>query len=85
MFRTRSSRTLFIMLAILSLLSLFIGVADLDLTILLDGDADQWRTLLASRVPSLLAILCTGAGMSAAGLIMQQLETGCAIRSNSSS
>lgn len=50
------------MLAILSLLSLFIGVADLDLTILLDGDADQWRTLLASRVPRLLAILCTGAG-----------------------
>ena len=73
------------MLAILSLLSLFIGVADLDLTILLDGDADQWRTLLASRVPRLLAILCTGAGMSAAGLITQQLLTRCTIRSNSSS
>ncbi|MGN1388799.1 MAG: ABC transporter permease [Bulleidia sp.] len=73
MFRTRSSRTLFIMLAILSFLSLFIGVADLDLSSLLHGDADQWMRLLASRVPRLLAILCTGAGMSVAGLIMQQL------------
>lgn len=45
MFRTRSSRTLFIMLAILSFLSLFFGVADLDLTILLDGDADTVQNL----------------------------------------
>lgn len=73
MFRTRSSLALFIMLAILSLLSLFIGAADLDLSSLLSRNADQWMTLLASRVPRLLAILCTGAGMSAAGLIMQQL------------
>ena len=85
MFRTRSSRTLFIMLAIQSLLSLFIGVADLDLSSLLQGDDGQWMTLLASRAPRLLAILCTGAGMSAAGLITQQLETRCTIRSNSSS
>lgn len=61
------------MLAILSVASLFVGVADLDLSSLFSGDSDQWLTILASRVPRLLAILCTGAGMSVAGLIMQQL------------
>lgn len=37
------------------------------------GDAGQLRILLTSRLPRLLAILCTGMGMSVAGLIMQQL------------
>ena len=31
------------------------------------------RIFLISRLPRLLAILCTGVGMSVAGLIMQQL------------
>lgn len=57
----------------MSLASLFVGVLDMDLTGLLAGNTDQWLTLLASRLPRLLAILCTGAGMSVAGLIMQQL------------
>ena len=51
--------TLLVMLAILSLL---IGAMEIDLKI-----------LLLSRIPRLLAILCTGIGMSVAGLIMQQL------------
>lgn len=63
------------MLIILSIASLFIGVADLDLSALLSGDSQQWMTMLASRLPRLLAILCTGAGMSVAGLIMQQLTS----------
>lgn len=37
------------------------------------GDTEQISTLLISRLPRLLAILCTGVGMSIAGLIMQQL------------
>lgn len=45
----------------------------MDLSGLLSGDPDQWFVLLASRLPCLLAILCTGAGMSVAGLLMQQL------------
>ena len=57
----------------MSLASLFVGVLDMDLAGLLAGNTDQWLTLLASRLPRLLAILCTGAGMSVAGLIMQQL------------
>lgn len=57
----------------MSFASLFVGVLDMNVSGLLGGDADQWLTLLASRLPRLLAILCTGAGMSVAGLIMQQL------------
>ena len=60
-------------LALMSFASLFVGVLDMNVSGLLSGDADQWLTLLASRLPRLLAILCTGAGMSVAGLIMQQL------------
>ena len=54
-------------------MSLFIGVIDLDLESLAGGDPEQWKIFLASRLPRLLAILCTGVGMSVAGLIMQQL------------
>lgn len=40
---------------------------------LLAGDLHLWEIFLVSRLPRLLAILCTGVGMSVAGLIMQQL------------
>ena len=60
-------------LAVASVLSLFVGVIDLDLHALLGGDLHQLEIFLISRLPRLLAILCTGVGMSVAGLIMQQL------------
>lgn len=60
-------------LVILSIVSLFVGVIDLNLSTLLSGDLEQLQILLISRLPRLLAILCTGVGMSVAGLIMQQL------------
>lgn len=60
-------------LVFLSLISLFVGVIDLDVLSLLSGNWDQWEIFLLSRLPRLLAILCTGVGMSVAGLIMQQL------------
>ncbi|MBR1403141.1 MAG: iron chelate uptake ABC transporter family permease subunit [Treponema sp.] len=62
-----------LLLAVLSVASLFIGVIDVSLAGLLHADALQWQIFLASRLPRLLAILCTGVGMSIAGLIMQQL------------
>lgn len=37
------------------------------------GNAEQLEIFIISRLPRLLAILCTGVGMSVAGLIMQQL------------
>ncbi len=60
-------------LVILSVLSLFIGVIDINLASLMRGDIEQLEIFIISRLPRLLAILCTGVGMSVAGLIMQQL------------
>ena len=55
------------------MVSLFIGVIDTDITLLMAGDPEVTKLFLISRIPRLLAILCTGIGMSTAGLIMQQL------------
>lgn len=60
-------------LLILSICSLFIGVLDINIAGLFSGDIQQWEVFFISRLPRLLAILCTGFGMSIAGLIMQQL------------
>lgn len=49
------------------------GVLDINPQSLLAGDGEQWKVFFISRLPRLLAILCTGVGMSVAGLIMQQL------------
>ena len=62
-----------LILAVLSIASLFIGVLDMDVSGLTAGDTEQVELLFISRLPRLLAILCTGVGMSVAGLIMQQL------------
>lgn len=60
-------------LVVLSAASLFIGVIDLTPASLAAGNMEQLEIFLISRLPRLLAILCTGVGMSVAGLIMQQL------------
>lgn len=57
----------------LSIISLFVGVLDIKPSGVLAGDLEQLHILFISRLPRLLAILCTGVGMSVAGLIMQQL------------
>ena len=70
-------KTLTILLAaalvILSVVSLFLGVMDISLGGVLRGDFEQVEILLISRPVRLLAIHCTGVGMSISGLIMQQL------------
>ncbi|OOB78761.1 MAG: iron ABC transporter permease [Epulopiscium sp. Nele67-Bin001] len=60
-----------VILFVLSFLSLFVGV--LDITPILKGDFEAFEIVLISRLPRLMAIICTGVGMSIAGLIMQQL------------
>lgn len=61
-------------LLLISVLSLFIGVIDINLDmLLLGGDGMELKIFLLARIPRLLAILCTGVGMSVSGLIMQQL------------
>lgn len=61
------------LLLLLSVGSLFIGVLNVDVASLMTGDSESWQVFLISRLPRLLAIICTGVGMSVAGLIMQQL------------
>ena len=61
------------LLVILSCISLFVGVIDVTPQQVFSGDVQALELLLISRLPRLLAILCTGMGMSVAGLIMQQL------------
>ena len=62
------------MLLLVSILSLFIGVSDISLGTLLESTGGvEWKIFFLARIPRLLAILCTGVGMSVAGLIMQQL------------
>ena len=63
-----------IILLVLSVISLFIGVIDIPAAELFNGgDTMERKVFLLSRIPRLLAIFCTGSGMSIAGLIMQQL------------
>ena len=62
------------LLAAVSVLSLFVGATDIDIgTLVSDKDGMEMKIFLLARIPRLLAILCTGIGMSVAGLIMQQL------------
>ncbi len=68
-----STIALFGLLLVLSVWSLFVGVLDVDPLGLLQGNGEHLEVFLISRLPRLLAILCTGIGMSVAGLIMQQL------------
>lgn len=67
-------RYLITSLIILSLLSLFVGVSRITPMELLDFQSEETEVFLISRVPRLVAILLAGAGMSIAGLIMQQLS-----------
>lgn len=62
------------LLLILSVVSLFIGAIDIDIGSLFSSENGmELKIFLLARLPRLLAILCTGVGMSVAGLIMQQL------------
>lgn len=67
-------RYLVIALLLLSFLSLFVGVSSINPLDLLDFESEETEIFLISRVPRLVAILLAGAGMSIAGLIMQQLS-----------
>lgn len=69
----RITAVMAVCLFLLSVFSLFRGVLDVSLQHILTGDMEVVEILLISRLPRLLAILCTGVGMSIAGLIMQQL------------
>ncbi|RAS60026.1 iron complex transport system permease protein [Vibrio diazotrophicus] len=67
-------KRLLLALMLVSVASLFVGVGNLSLTSLLNHDPMSWQLLWTSRLPRLLAILLAGAGLSIAGLIMQQVS-----------
>ena len=69
----RSTVVLSLLLVALGVVSLFVGASRVALELLLRADAQAWEIFFISRLPRLLAILCTGVGMSIAGLMMQQL------------
>ncbi|MDR2256600.1 MAG: iron chelate uptake ABC transporter family permease subunit [Arthrobacter sp.] len=59
---------------LLALVSLFVGVADIDPARLLAGDPAAWELVWISRLPRTLAAVLAGAAVAVAGLIMQQLS-----------
>ncbi|MFC4626298.1 ABC transporter permease [Daeguia caeni] len=61
--------------AILAVISLFIGVSDVSLRTLFSADSAENATLvlLVSRIPRTLAIILAGMSMAVAGMIMQML------------
>ena len=63
-----------VLLAGLSVTSLFVGATNIDFSTLFSGgEGIEMKIFFLGRIPRLLAIICTGVGMSVAGLIMQQL------------
>lgn len=67
-------RYLFLLLLILSVISIFIGVSNVSIKDILNFDIDKIHIILVSRIPRLIAILVAGVGLSISGLIMQQIS-----------
>lgn len=70
------NRSLFILiflLFILSFFSLLIGVEDFVFIELLKGNEHETNLALISRIPRLISILVTGAGLSISGVILQTI------------
>lgn len=66
--------TLFILLVLLSILSLFIGVKEISLTDILNLSDEAIEIMVISRIPRLISILISGISISICGLIMQQIS-----------
>ena len=64
-------RYLIIVTLILSIISLFIGVADINI---FNMGQEELHIILISRLPRLISILVAGCGMSICGVIMQQIS-----------
>ncbi len=68
-------KKLLLTLVVLSTVSLFVGVANMTPPQqLFSGDEKALELFFTSRIPRLFAILLAGAGLSIAGLVMQQIS-----------
>ena len=61
------------LILVIGFISLFIGAYNISWEGLMQGDFLQIMLMSVSRIPRLLALICTGMGMSVAGLLMQNL------------
>nr|WP_294928371.1 iron chelate uptake ABC transporter family permease subunit [uncultured Paracoccus sp.] len=59
--------------AILALISLTIGAADMSLSALFSGEDQAAQVLQISRIPRTLAIMRAGSSLGIAGLVMQMI------------
>lgn len=67
-------RVIFIVLLIIaSLISIMLGAQDFSVTNALQIGSSDYHLLIYSRIPRLLAVVVTGAGLSIAGKIMQTM------------
>ena len=62
-----------LILIVFSVISLFVGVADITLTDILRWDAEKMSLITISRIPRTVALILAGVGMSISGVIMQQM------------
>ncbi|AVQ35051.1 ABC transporter permease [Staphylococcus kloosii] len=68
-----SSIFLFIVLLLLTILSLFIGVSKVSITDIFHLTKEQTNIIVSSRIPRTVSILISGSTLALAGLIMQQM------------
>lgn len=66
-----TKKSLLIITIILSVISIFIGVSEINI---LNMESKDIEILIISRLPRLLSILVAGVGMSISGVIMQQIS-----------
>lgn len=67
-------RYLLPLLIVLSIISLFIGVHDISIMDVINGDTEKIHIMAISRLPRLLSIIVAGVAMSISGVIMQQIS-----------
>ena len=65
-----AKKSLWIITILLSIISIFVGVIDINIFNL---TAEDVQVLMISRLPRLISILVAGVGMSISGVIMQQI------------
>ncbi len=62
-----------VILLICSVVSIFVGVADVSLADIINWDAEKLSLISISRIPRTAALILAGVGMSISGVIMQQM------------
>jgi len=62
-----------LILLICSLISLFVGVADISISDIINQNTEKLQLVFISRIPRTVSLIIAGVGLSVSGLIMQQM------------